>query len=240
MFADEVALTDHVVDGMGPESLGQGRIRRQGVVRSSGEEIGTHRAGAYRSARIQRPPPSLSAVKLVVVVIIIVVVVAAVAWIQIDARRQRIAMLEQILAEESAREVANPTAQLFRSEGVPVPPDLDAGPEPGPPPDEVAAPTSDLTVLCRGITLPCGLAPTMLGAAGNVDDGRATFATSEAGLYDVIRALAAEFVRIGCDVKWTSDSTAAISREGHRGELSLEAGVLANGLEGVTATIEAI
>lgn len=153
------------------------------------------------------------------------VVLALVLKYRLDARRGRDAVIERMTQETSAAGATSPTEELFRSVGAPISDDLRAGlasapnspPTPRPAPPASAAPATAtigspaLETLCRGIRLPCELAPLVSSEQANSSE-TLSFSTSAGHLEGMGEALGSAFGEIGCSLSWIDAKTAVIRR----------------------------
>lgn len=161
------------------------------------------------------------------------VALALVLKYRLDARRGRNAVIERMTQETSATGVTSPTEELFRSVGAPISDDLRAGLASAPPPSPkpgaataaaatpsatAATPSATATIgsptletLCRGIRLPCELAPLVSSEQANSSE-TLSFSTSAGHLEGMGEALGSAFGEIGCSLSWIDAKTAVIRR----------------------------
>jgi hypothetical protein len=74
-------------------------------------------------------------------------------------------------------------------------------------------PTTDLSDLCAGIEMPCGLAPLAMTGAPGINCAIATFSTSDDVRGQLVAELGNELVRVGCSVRWVDEATALVRRD---------------------------
>jgi len=73
--------------------------------------------------------------------------------------------------------------------------------------------TTDLSDLCAGIELPCGLTPLAMTGGLGVECAVATFSTSADVRQHLASDLADELARVGCAVRWVDGATAVVRRD---------------------------
>jgi hypothetical protein len=181
-----------------------------------------------------------------VVLLIVCLVGLVLSWLRYDAGRKRRETTARLESETPGGVVASPTEELFRSEGIPVPDAMRQGLATAPseptvklgPMLQAAAQTarqglgqirlpssplterSDLDALVSGVELPCELAPLVAETAQ--PGSPAVFVTGKERQGELHDELHTAFARIGCSVRWTDDSNAAIRRGPYSGELAIE------------------